>query len=98
MNMRVRVYHNGDDVYLVWRPDGPIKECRGFAIERRRKGRSSELLSSWMGFEGTTWKRGERRPSNVWPIQKFTWIDYSTRSGETVQYRVIPMVGGAGNL
>ena len=98
MSIPVKGYQNGDDVFLLWRPDGAIATCRGFAIEKRMKGRAAELLPTWMGFEGTKWKKGASKPSNVWPVQKYTWVDYSTQDGDTVQYRVIPMVGEAGAL
>jgi len=30
--MKVKIYHNGDDVFIAWNPDGFIDECRGFAL------------------------------------------------------------------
>ena len=36
--MKVKVYHNGDDTFIAWKPDGLIPECRGFALRRRRNG------------------------------------------------------------
>jgi phosphatidylserine/phosphatidylglycerophosphate/cardiolipin synthase-like enzyme len=41
--IRIRAYHNCDDIHLVWRtsvdavPDAPIPRCLGFTIHRRRK-------------------------------------------------------------
>jgi membrane-associated phospholipid phosphatase len=32
--MKVKVYHNGDDVFIAWKPDGFIPSCRGFALLR----------------------------------------------------------------
>jgi phosphatidylserine/phosphatidylglycerophosphate/cardiolipin synthase-like enzyme len=98
MAIPVKAHQNGDDVFLVWRPDDVIVDCRGFAIEKKKNGGAVEVLPTWMGFAGTTWKKGERKPSTAWPVQKFTWVDYSPRDGETVQYRVVPMVGKAGAL
>jgi phosphatidylserine/phosphatidylglycerophosphate/cardiolipin synthase-like enzyme len=98
MPIHLKAYQNGDDVFLLWRPDAVIHECRGFAIERKKKGGATETLSTWMGFEGTKWKRGMSKPSTVWPVQRYTWVDFSTRDGDTVQYRVVPMVGKAGAL
>jgi len=34
MSFPVKAYHNGDDVFLLWRPAAAIKDCRGFAIEQ----------------------------------------------------------------
>jgi len=98
MPIQLKAYQNGDDVFLLWKPDATIDECRGFAIERKKKGGATETLPTWMGFEGTHWKRGTSKLSNVWPVQRYTWVDYSTRDGDTVKYRVVPMAGKAGAL
>ena len=49
MDMKVKVYHNGDDVFIAWKPAGFIDECRGFAAPRRNG--VEELVSTWVGFE-----------------------------------------------
>jgi phosphatidylserine/phosphatidylglycerophosphate/cardiolipin synthase-like enzyme len=98
MAIALKALQNGDDVFLLWKPDAVIDGCRGFAIERKKKGGATETLPTWMGFEKTKWKKGASKPSNVWPVQKYTWVDYSTRDGDTVRYRVVPMVGKAGEL
>jgi phosphatidylserine/phosphatidylglycerophosphate/cardiolipin synthase-like enzyme len=96
--IQLKALQNGDDVFLLWRPDAVIPGCRGFAIERKKKGGAATTLPTWMGFEKTKWKRGASKPSTVWPVQKYTWVDFSTRDGDTVRYRVVPMVGEAGAL
>lgn len=53
---------------------------------------------TFIPFAGEEHKPGEHRPSNEWPIQKFAWADVLARSGETVSYRVVPVVGKAGAL
>jgi phosphatidylserine/phosphatidylglycerophosphate/cardiolipin synthase-like enzyme len=90
--MQVKVYHNGDDAFIAWKPDGIILDCRGFALFRRRNG-VEEVVSTWIGFEEENHKEGERRASINWPIQKYQWTDYMANPGDRVQYRVIPMVG-----
>jgi phosphatidylserine/phosphatidylglycerophosphate/cardiolipin synthase-like enzyme len=90
--MKVRVYHNGDDVFIAWKPEGFIPNCRGFALLRRRNG-IEEVVSTWVGFENDTYKAGDRRASTNWPIQKYQWTDYMADPGDKVQYRVLPMVG-----
>jgi phosphatidylserine/phosphatidylglycerophosphate/cardiolipin synthase-like enzyme len=90
--MKVKVYHNGDDVFIAWKPDGFIPGCRGFALMRRRNG-VEEVVSTWVGFAGQAHKEGERRASTNWPIQKYQWTDYMANPGDKVQYRVLPMVG-----
>jgi hypothetical protein len=57
--MKVKVYHNGDDVFIAWKPDGFIPGCRGFALMRRRNG-VEEVVSTWVGFAGQARKEGER--------------------------------------
>jgi phosphatidylserine/phosphatidylglycerophosphate/cardiolipin synthase-like enzyme len=90
--MKVRVYHNGDDVFVAWKPKGVIVDCRGFALLRRRNG-VEEVVSTWVGFENQPHTDGERRASTNWPIQKYQWTDYMAAPGDHLQYRVIPMVG-----
>lgn len=90
--MRIKVYHNGDDVFIAWKPDGFIPGCRGFALMRRRNG-VEEVVSTWVGFADQSHEDGERRASTNWPIQKYQWIDYMAKPGDKVQYRVLPMVG-----
>jgi len=90
--MRVEIRHNGDDVFVAWKADGFIPDCRGFALLRKREG-VEETVSTWVGFEGQAHEEGERRASTNWPIQKYQWTDYMARPGDKVRYRVVPMVG-----
>jgi hypothetical protein len=90
--MKVKLYHNGDDVFIAWKPDGFIPNCRGFALVRRRNG-VEEVLSTWVGFADEKHKDGERRASTNWPIQKYKWTDYMAAPSDEVQYRVMPMIG-----
>lgn len=90
--MKVCAYHNGDDVFIAWKPEGIIPNCRGFALMRRRNG-VEEVVSTWVGFAGEKHANGERRASTNWPIQKYQWTDYVVNPGDKVQYRVVPMVG-----
>ena len=85
--MKVKVYHNGDDVFIAWKPKGFIPDCRGFALLRRRNG-VEETVSTWVGFDETI-KQGERRASTNWPIQKYQWTDYMATPGDNLQYRVL---------
>lgn len=57
--MKVKVYHNGDDVFIAWKPSGLIPEYRGFALLRRRNG-VEEVVSTWVGFEDDDFKDGDR--------------------------------------
>jgi phosphatidylserine/phosphatidylglycerophosphate/cardiolipin synthase-like enzyme len=90
--MKVRTYHNGDDVFIAWKADAFIPSCRGFALIRLRNG-VEETVSTWVGFEDDDYEEGERRASTNWPVQKFQWTDYMANPGDTLRYRVVPMVG-----
>lgn len=90
--MKSKICHNGDDVFVAWKPEGFIADCRGFALFRRRNG-VEEVVSTWVGFEDDNAKVGERRASTNWPIQKYQWTDYMAAPGDSLQYRVFPMVG-----
>lgn len=90
--MKVKVYHNGDDVFIAWKPTGLIPDCRGFALFRRRND-VEEIVSTWVGFVDQDHQAGERRASTNWPIQKYQWTDYMANPGDKLQYRVLPMVG-----
>lgn len=89
---------NCDDTYVVWRYSKAILDCRGFALYRKPEGGEEEPVHTFIPFAGEEHKPGEHRPSSEWPIQKFAWADVLARSGETVSYRVVPMVGKAGSL
>jgi phosphatidylserine/phosphatidylglycerophosphate/cardiolipin synthase-like enzyme len=88
----MRAYANSDHAYVVWRYEQPIPGCRGFALYRRRGG-VDELMPTWVGWDGDTSPAGTNKPSTQWPIQKFAWSDYDLRTGDTAQYRAVPMVG-----
>lgn len=91
-HMKVLAHHNGDDVFVAWKPGGFIPGCRGFALLRRRNG-VEEVVSTWVGFAGEQHEEGERRASSNWPIQKYQWTDYMADPGDRLRYRVVPMVG-----
>jgi hypothetical protein len=57
------------------------------ATQRDRRNREH------LGFEDDEFADGERRASTNWPIQKYQWTDYMANPGDTLQYRVLPMVG-----
>ncbi|HEY0392116.1 MAG TPA: phospholipase D-like domain-containing protein [Solirubrobacterales bacterium] len=89
---------NCDDAYVAWRYPKAIPDCRGFALYRKPKGGEEEPVHTFIPFAGEEHEPGEHRPSTEWPIQKFAWADVLARSGETVSYRVVPMVGKPGSL
>jgi phosphatidylserine/phosphatidylglycerophosphate/cardiolipin synthase-like enzyme len=94
----IAAHANCDDAYVVWRYPKPIADCRGFALYRKPEGGDAEPVHTFVPFAGEKHDPGEHKPSTEWPIQKFAWADVLARSGETVSYMVVPMVGDAGAL
>ncbi len=94
----IKAYANCDDAYVVWRYPEAIPGCRGFALFRRTEGGDPDPVQTFVPFAGEPKKEGEHRPSTEWPIQRFAWADVFARNGETLSYRVVPMVGTAGAL
>jgi hypothetical protein len=95
---RIRAYANCDDAYVAWSIPGPIDQCRGFALWRRREGEDKEPVETWVPWAGQDLlEEGHHKPSTVWPIQKLMWSDFAVRSGEKVSYQAVPMTGRAGS-
>lgn len=96
MTVEVNIIANCDDAVIFWRIKKRIPNCWGFSIEREQKLDNGTVgritLDNWTGFKDDRPKPGERRPSTVWPFQRFWWNDYSANLGDTVRYRVCPMV------
>ncbi len=102
MAIQIKAYTNCDDATIVWRTDKRVPNCRGFALYRQAKNSSGNVTDSvvetWVGFENDPQAQsGLHKPSTEWPIQRFLWSDYFA-DGLTVRYRVVPMLGQAGNL
>jgi phosphatidylserine/phosphatidylglycerophosphate/cardiolipin synthase-like enzyme len=94
----IRAYANCDDAYVVWRYDKPVPGCRGFALHRKPDGKPQEPVQTFVPFAGQRHDPGEHRPSTEWPIQRYSWTDVLARNGDLIQYRVVPMIGKAGDL
>lgn len=97
MTIDLQVYANSDHACLVWIPsdEKPIKGCLGFAIERDINGKT-DFLHGFVGFSA------DAKPdsANPWkfPVQRFVWCDYHVQIGQTVKYRVIPVMGDVSNV
>jgi phosphatidylserine/phosphatidylglycerophosphate/cardiolipin synthase-like enzyme len=104
MAMKLRVFVNEDDALLFWSIPEPIDECRGFAIERRRNDEEPEFLHNRTGFESeddhteSVTSGDSTRPSTEWPFQRFSWTDHNANTGDTVSYRVVPVIREDGTL
>ncbi len=101
----LRVFANEDDALLFWTITAPTAECRGFGIERKitRRGKNAEergFLPNRTGFAGEKLPpdpegRGITKPSTDWPFQRFSWTDHDADTGDTVSYRIVPIVRNA---
>lgn len=103
MSIKLKVYVNEDDALLFWSIPAPIPRCRGFAIERKRRrpGQPEErkFLDNRVGFENAKIvakaEEGQKavlKPSTEWPFQRFSWTDHDANTGDTVSYRVVPVL------
>src|SRR5262245_3283246 len=96
MQTQVALITNCDDAVIFWLIDQPITDNFGFQVERERKLPDGTIqrkpIDNRMGFAKDDPKPGDHRPSNVWPFQRFWWADHEVNTGDTVRYRVTPMV------
>src|SRR3954469_344367 len=96
MTVKISLIANCDDAVVFWQTAKKIPDCWGFSVERekRRKGGQVQRITidNRMGFEKDNPHQGEHRPSTVWPFQRYWWADHSANNGDTVRYRVTPMV------
>lgn len=106
MPVALKVYANDDDALLYWSVPATIPGCRGFAIEYRKTKtdgtRTEGFLENRTGFATEQahgrQKEGQKsitRPSTEWPFQRFSWADHSANAGDTVSYRVTPVLRDA---
>jgi phosphatidylserine/phosphatidylglycerophosphate/cardiolipin synthase-like enzyme len=97
MNDKVKIaaYANCDDVLIAWRIKKTITDCWGFALEREMKdaqGVTRSYVENRTGFRSNPGDADTTRPSNEWPFQRFSWTDHKVNTGDTVRYRVSPVL------
>ncbi|GGA38649.1 hypothetical protein GCM10010981_29870 [Dyella nitratireducens] len=95
MSIQIRAYANADSSTVVWRVDKPIAGCLGFALHRRSAGGGNDVvIENRIGFQGDPQAApGEHKSSDVWPIQRMIWSDYTAAGAGKVQYRVVAKIG-----
>jgi phosphatidylserine/phosphatidylglycerophosphate/cardiolipin synthase-like enzyme len=91
----IACFTSGDDVFVHWRSDATIKDCLGFALYRRRNGKTV-CLDNYIGFSGDAAKAPQ--PSGVWPLQRYRWVDHLVDAGDEVSYRVVARLKNGANL
>jgi phosphatidylserine/phosphatidylglycerophosphate/cardiolipin synthase-like enzyme len=92
-NLLVKAYAGSTGVLVAMDlPASARKGLLGFAIERSGGG-EDRWLNGQLHFEGTALPPGEPVPTNLAPIQKFRWSDYTVWPDTTYRYRVHPVYG-----
>jgi len=102
MPTKLKMYANEDDALLYWSIAKSINGCRGFAIERKitRHGENAEttgFLVNRTGFADETIVtpsdgKAVVKHSTEWPFQRFNWTDHDANTGDTVSYRIVPII------
>lgn len=90
-SFRVKAYAGTNSVLLAFDVDAARKPgLLGFAIEQKESGKNWQWLLNSLTFPGKahTIPQWGATPSNLAPIQKFRWGDYSIDPGTTCKYRV----------
>jgi phosphatidylserine/phosphatidylglycerophosphate/cardiolipin synthase-like enzyme len=95
----LHVYANTSAVFLTWDVPGVYQPlngapCVGYRIERLASGQTVILTNS-VGFAGLSQAAMAQapRPSDKWPLQRYTWTDFTAPVNEQLSYRVTPMFG-----
>src|SRR4051812_27878905 len=88
-------YSNNDQAMLAWQYDKTIRNCIGFSIFRKHEGEADALaepLNNKVGFAGEASHGADQHRSTEWPIQRFTWVDFTVNKGDVVRYKIVPIV------
>lgn len=103
----INIFDNGDHACVAWRPTGndpaqwqAVADCRGFAIQRKRT-RNGVTDVAWLRNRVGFAENQPAPPADQawrWPLQRYMWWDYDVMPGDTVQYRLFPMIGAAAAL
>ena len=91
---RAVAYANDSAVFIAWQFPAQIENCLGFQIVRHDKASGTAVpLPAWVGFQGGSNAAWIPKTTAVWPIQKYSWNDFTAEFGKTYVYEVIPMTG-----
>lgn len=88
---RVKAYAGTNGVLLAFDLDESLRSgLLGFAIEQKEGNKPWQWLLNSLTFPGKahTIPKWGATPSNLAPIQKFRWADYSVELGTACRYRV----------
>src|SRR4051812_42684609 len=98
MKTTVGVYVDNDDALLQWSVDEVDDRTRGFAVQRELKRGRATARRSWLenfAPPGTEKHQdGSFARSDKRPFRSFAWTDHSVDRGDSVRYRVLPVLEG----
>ena len=100
-NGKIIALHNNDVVFLAWQFQQAIPDCLGFTVRRKDLNNPHDgfrPLPAWVGWQGGSNDDWKAENTDIWPVQKFSWRDFTATPRETYQYQVIPMVGNKDHL
>jgi phosphatidylserine/phosphatidylglycerophosphate/cardiolipin synthase-like enzyme len=100
-DFRVKAYAGTNGVLLAFDvSEQRRKGLLGFAVEQKEAGKDWQFLLNSLTFPGKkhTIEKFGATPSNLAPVQKFRWQDYSIEPNTTCSYRVRPVYGAPDNL
>jgi phosphatidylserine/phosphatidylglycerophosphate/cardiolipin synthase-like enzyme len=100
-NGKIIALHNNDVVFLAWQYEKQIVQCLGFTVRRKdlaESGSGFEPLPAWVGWQGGSNENWQPKTTDVWPVQKFSWRDFTAKPGGKYQYQIIPMIGTPNDL
>jgi phosphatidylserine/phosphatidylglycerophosphate/cardiolipin synthase-like enzyme len=95
MRTTVEVYVNADDALVRWAVDDLDDRCLGFALQRRRNGGAPEWLDNFLPPGRADHQRAAFERSDVAHFRCFSWTDHTVDAGDTVRYRVLPVMADA---
>lgn len=94
----VKAYSGTTGILLAFNIDDALKEdFLGFAIERVGNGKTA-WLQGMLSFPNELVKEYKAVDSNIAPIQKFRWSDYTVHDGSEYIYRIFGMHGSPSQL
>lgn len=89
MESKVTIKWNNDYALIAWEYSELIPNCIGFALYRKRNG-IEKLVENQIGFANEP--KPNELPTNKFPIQRFVWTDFKVYDGDTINYRIVPVV------
>jgi phosphatidylserine/phosphatidylglycerophosphate/cardiolipin synthase-like enzyme len=95
MRTTVEVYVNADDALLRWAVDDLDDRCLGFAVQRRLNGGAPAWLDNFAPPGRAEHQRGVFLRSDEAHFRCFSWTDHGVDTGDTVSYRVLPVMSDA---